>query len=354
MTGTARTAALRALAALSGTIAIALSSCSAPPRPIDEGTKLRLELAANLLDIADVGMTLFATEVTKSYARQEAGELYFLKQVTRNTTVNNLRALALGQDPTGALVDMYVWVRLAEQACANRNAIMPAFKDAPYDCETTYGEVRRRIDTIMETGFNGEPVFSAEQRQQLDALVADFQKRHPDLLSAGLFRIDDLRDYSGSRMQVIAQAPQAMLSPVEDARAELERARLVGAQMVWLASRLPTAAGWEAQAVIDEARQGKEVQAALASAVTIEQRLNQTQATLSSVSGAADELASSVKALGDHVGEVAKAREVLREGLWLLAGIAAAMLVALVVLGAIITRRLSRIVEVAYKSTRNH
>lgn len=352
MTGIARTAAPRALAALTGTLALA--SCSAPPRPVDEGVKLRLELAANLLDIADVGMTLFATEVTKSYAEQEPGELYLLKQVTRNVAVNNLRSLALGQDPTGALVDMYVWVRLAEQACVNRNAVMPAFRDSPYDCEATYGEVRRRIDTIMEIGFNGKPVFSAEQRRQLDVLVADFQMRHPHLLSAGLFRIDDLREYSGSRMQVISQAPQAMLSPVEDARAELERARLVGAQVVWLASRLPTAAGWEAQAVIDEVRQGKEVQAALASAVTIEQRLNQTQATLASVSGAADDLASSVKVLGEQVGEVAKARQVLREGLLLVAGLAAAALVAVIVLGAIITRRLSRIVEVAYKSTRAH
>jgi hypothetical protein len=248
---------LRKAIAAAATASLTLASaCSTPPRAPDEGLKLRLELAANLLDVADVGMTLFATEVTKSYIAGEPGEVYLAKQMTRNTAVNNLRSLALGQDPTGALVDLYVWVRLAEQACANRNRSLPGLRDHPYDCHATYGELKRRIDGLMETGFNGKPVYSADLRAELDRIVVDFQSTHPDLVSAGLFRIDDLRDYSGSRMQVIAQAPEAMLSPVEDARAEIERARLVAAQMVWLASRLPTAAGWEAQSVVDELRQG--------------------------------------------------------------------------------------------------
>ena len=316
--------------------------------------KLRLELSANLLDVADVGMTLFAAEVMKSYAAQEPGEVHLQKQLIRNTAVNNLRALALGQDPTGALVDLYVWVRLAEQACANRNHAFAALHDHPYNCAGTYGELKRRIDELMETGFNGKPVYSAELRSQLDRIVADFQATHPDLISAGLFRIDDLRDYSGSRMQVIAQAPTAMLSPVEDARAEIERARLVAAQMVWLASRLPTAAGWEAQTVMDELRQGEEIQTALASAASIDGRLRETQATLTTVAASASDLATSVEVLGDRIGEVAKAREVLRDGLWLIAGFAAALLVALIVLGAIVSRRLSRIVEVAFKASRGH
>jgi hypothetical protein len=345
---------LRKAIAAAATASLTLASaCSTPPRAPDEGLKLRLELAANLLDVADVGMTLFATEVTKSYIAGEPGEVYLAKQMTRNTAVNNLRSLALGQDPTGALVDLYVWVRLAEQACANRNRSLPGLRDHPYDCHATYGELKRRIDGLMETGFNGKPVYSADLRAELDRIVVDFQSTHPDLVSAGLFRIDDLRDYSGSRMQVIAQAPEAMLSPVEDARAEIERARLVAAQMVWLASRLPTAAGWEAQSVVDELRQGKEVQAALASAANIEKRLQDTQATLAAVGASAGDLATSVRVLGERVDEVASTREVLKEGLWLVAGVAAVGIVALVVLGTIISRRLGRIVEAAFRAARS-
>lgn len=339
---------------LAAVAALLAPACSSPQRTPDEGQKLRLELAANLLDIADVGMTLFSSEVTKCYIEGEVGERYLVVQRTRNTAVNNLRALALGSDPTGALVDMYVWVRLAEQACANRNRAMPAFHDRPFNCTDTYGEVRRRIDQLMETGYGGKPVYKAGEREKLDEIVADFQHRHPDLLSAGLFRIDDLREYSGTRLEVIAQAPPAMLSPVEDARAEIERARLVAAQMVWLASRLPTAAGWEAETITDEVLFSKEVSTALQSARNIEKRLDETRATLATVTSAAGDLSKSVESLGNHVSDVAAARDVLRDGFVTVAAIAIAALVLLVVLGVVITRRLGRIVEVAFRSAKHH
>lgn len=344
----------RFLAILAAASTLLAAACSSPQRAPDEGQKLRLELAANLLDVADVGMTLFSAEVTKSYIEGEASDRYLVVQRTRNTAVNNLRALALGPDPTGALVDLYVWVRLAEQACANRNRAMVMLHERPYDCAGTYGEIRRRIDQLMETGYGGKPVYKPGDRERLDSIVADFQRKHPDLLSAGLFRIDDLREYSGTRLEVIAQAPPAMLSPVEDARAEIERARLVAAQMVWLASRLPTAAGWEAETITDEVLFSKEVSTALQSARNIEKRLDETRATLATVTSAASELSKSVDTLGNQVGEVAAAREVLRNGFWTIGGIALAALAALVLLGAIIARRLGRIVEVAFKSAKAH
>ena len=340
--------------ALAAAATLLAAACSSPARAPDEGQKARLDLAANLLDIADVGMTLFSSEVTRSYIENDPSDRYLVVQRTRNTAVNNLRALALGQDPTGALVDMYVWVRLAEQACANRNLAMAAFKERPFDCHGTYGELRRRIDQLMQTGYLGGPVFKDSERAELDKIVADFQAKQPDLLSAGLFRIDDLREYSGTRLDVIAQAPPAMLSPVEDARAEIERARLVGSQMVWLASRLPTAAGWEAETIADELLYSKEVSTALQSARNIEKRLDETRATLASVTAAASDLSKSVDALGSHVHEVAAAREVLREGFWTIGAIAMAALAVLVVLGAVISRRLGRIVEVAFKSAKHH
>ena len=334
--------------------ALLAAACGTPQRSPDDGQKLRLELAANLLDVADVGMTLFSSEVTRSYIDGDQSERYLVVQRTRNTAVNNLRALALGPDPTGALVDMYVWVRLAEQACANRNRAMVSLHERPYDCASTYGEIRRRIDQLMETGYDGKPVYQPGDREKLDSIVADFQRKHPDLLSAGLFRIDDLREYSGTRLEVIAQAPPAMLSPVEDARAEIERARLVAAQMVWLASRLPTAAGWEAETITDEVLFSKEVSTALQSARNIEKRLDETRATLATVTSAASDLSKSVDTLGNHVSEVAAAREVLQNGFWTIGAISLAALGALVLLGAIIARRLGRIVEVAFKSTKHH
>jgi hypothetical protein len=43
----------------------------------------------------------------------------------------------------------------------------------------------------------------------------------------------------------------------------------------------------------------------------------------------------------------------LKEGLWLVAGVAAVGIVALVVLGTIISRRLGRIVEAAFRAARS-
>jgi hypothetical protein len=295
---TATAAAAAALLAL-------LPACGAPQEARDSQTRGRVELGSKLLDVADVAHTVFQNEVIAAYVSGQPRELVALREQFRNGATSNIRSLALGADPYGALVDLYVWVRLADIACTNRNRLRP---DLHCDCESTYGEVRHRLDTIIARG----KLISDEQRAQLDGVIARYMESHPDILQAGLFRIEDLEDFSGSRMAVIERAPRDMLSPVEDAVAQLEQARLVGRQMVWLASRLPTQAGWEAQALADSVLANPEFLRLAGNLGAISERMQNTGNRLESVGAEVRALSESVQGLGKEVSTLSAAREIVR------------------------------------------
>lgn len=302
---TFRTAAR--LTALATIASVTFAGCTAPPRTgSNEVMRERVALAANLLDIADVAHTVFHNEVAKSIAAKEPRRILAFKEMIRNNASGNVRALALGQDPYGALVDLYVWVHLAQRACVNRLATFPELK---FDCDSTYGEVRLRLEHLIAR----DDLIKEAERAKLDEVIADFLARHPDLINAGLFRIDDLADYSGTRMAVLDAAPEDMLSPVTDAASELEQARLIGMQMVWLASRLPNAAGWEAQTVVDMTLAGDELLRLTTGIEKVSAELEKTQASLGTTYGAVAGLSQSVQGLQSEVKNLSAAREIVRD-----------------------------------------
>ena len=314
---------------------MAIASCAPKMRSKDsDSMRQRVDLSANLLDVADVAQTLFHNEVARSMANKDPRSVLAAKELIRNNAVGNVRALALGQDPYGALVDLYVWCRLAEFSCQNRRHYFPELK---FDCESTYAEIRRRLDLIIARGA----LIKDAERAKLDEVVQHFIATHPDLINAGLVRIDDLSEYSGTRMAVLDAAPSDMLSPVEDAASELEQARLIGMQMVWLGSRLTGAAGWEAQTVVDLTLSGPEFERITHGVEEMGARLAATQDSLGKHAEAVEHLADSLATLKEEVRSLSAAREIVRETL-LQVGIAAAAVLAV---GWYVAHRLVRRLE---------
>ena len=327
------------LPAVAAALALALlPACSAPQPTGNSGLRDRVELGSKLLDIADVAHTVFQNEVIAAYVGGQPRELIALREQFRNGATANIRSLALGADPYDALVDLYVWVHLADIACENRNRVRP---DLQFDCASTYGEIQRRLETVIAHGR----LMTDQQRSQLDDIIARFVEAHPHMLQAGLFRIEDLSEFSGSRMEVIERAPRDMMSPVEDAVTQLEQARLVARQIVWLASRLPTQAGWEAQTVADAVLSSDELKSATANLGTLAARLDRSHDGLTAVGGEVRELSRSVQDLGKEVSTLGAAREIVRA---VVLG-AAAMLAAVVVAGAIAVRHVTGRLERALK-----
>ncbi|MCX5640802.1 MAG: hypothetical protein NT059_08335 [Planctomycetota bacterium] len=314
-----------------------MPGCSSPSqrqleldRQYTEQTRFRVQLTSELLDIADTAASLFQAEVIRARLNGRPEREIAYLELTRNNAAANYRSLALGQDAWGALVDLYVFSELSNAACEHRADARPDL--ATIDCDATYGEIHRRILAIASKPDH----ITAENRAILDAAVEAYKTKHPDLISAGMMRLEDLAEYSGTASAVFDAAEPGMMSSITNAATELEQTRLLGAHVIWLASRLPTAAGWEAQATIDMAISDPGVQSGLERATLLSKQLDATSTTVATLSANASGLATDVRNLSASVGELRHElgnldgdRALLREVIVAMAVIAALFLLVL-------------------------
>jgi hypothetical protein len=314
--------------------ALALAACKTAPSDSSEAMRKRVQLSGNLLDVADVAQTRFQDQVIRAIINGAPRSELAAKEMIRNNAVGNIRALALGQDPYGALLDVYVWCRLGEVACRNRQRARP---DLHLECDHTYGEIRQRLEDIVAHG----KLITPEERAKFDKVIDDYLAAHPDIANVGLFRISDLADFSGTRMTVLEAAPPDMLSPVADAASELQQARLTAMQLVWLASRLPNAAGWEAQTVVDLTLSSPELARLTASTESLGASLTAHNAAISGLEGGLKSLATSVDSLDKEVSTLGAVRSMVRDALLVIGAILAIALA----LGAGFLHHLARRLE---------
>ena len=274
----------------------AAAGCASPTQRVDARARDRLELSAQLLDIADLGASRMQTTFLK-YATT-AGvppEQVARLALVRNEVVGNMRSIALGDDPGRDLVDMYVWSRLARNVCRHRVRTQPGL--VPDICDETQEPIGRRIDEVAREWI------AADRLARIDAAVDAYLAKHPDLLSAALFRMVDLKERTdpGDMTEAAYAVDDSMFSPVNDAARQLEQTRITAQQMLWLLARIPTAAGWEAQAQVGLALTSSEM-------VSLRADLGDLQRNLGEVS-------RSVGGLGAGLGGEAGLRGVLREAL---------------------------------------
>jgi outer membrane murein-binding lipoprotein Lpp len=177
-----------------------------------------------------------------------------------------------------------------------------------------------------------------EKRAVLDAAITAYKTKHPNLISAGMIRLEDLAAYSGTASAVFDAAEPDMMSPISNAATELEQTRLLGAHVVWLASRLPTAAGWEAQATIDMAMSSPAVLDGLNRVQKLSEQLETTGRTVTSLSSNVSSLATDMQSLSTNVqelrqelGDLEGDRTLVREAIGAAAVISALLLLVLTV-----------------------
>lgn len=345
-----RTARSRALllhltpSLLSVAATLAPLGCAAPPsRSAGETQKLRTatELSARLLDISDFATASFELEVTRCAFEGATQQQLSAMELTRNSATSNIRSLALGSDPAGALVDMYVYIGLAAWSCENRATARSEL--LVLDCSRTYGAVKDRVQSVADE------IMTPKQRQELDALIDDFKTAHPNRLSIGLMRLTELARLSGNKVRILEAAAPDMLSPVTDAARQLEQARLLGNRVIWLLSRLPTSAGWEAQTVVRTALESDEVEHALQHADRLGDRLDAARAALGALDGRVQQLGSQVDGLGKGVDSLGAelrsmqgARSIAHEAMLLVTALAVALAVVVVVAARWLARSIAR------------
>ncbi|MFM7808846.1 MAG: hypothetical protein ACKPEA_13125, partial [Planctomycetota bacterium] len=213
----------------------------------------------------------------------------------RNEVVANMRAIALGGDPGRDLVDMYVWSRMApevfQHVLQSRPGLVPDIRAEAYE------PIKLRVRKLAEQWI--QPARLA----RIDAAIDEFLPKHQDMDTAALFRMVDLKDRLDPNAQEMEalQTDDSMFSPVNEATRELERTRITAQQMLWMLARMPTAAGWEAQAQVDLALTSEELQSVREHVAGLQTRVG--------------DLSKSIDALGSDVGGDEGLRGVLRQAL---------------------------------------
>lgn len=278
--------------AMTGPVAV-VAGCAAPPPRVDARARDRVALSAELLDIADLGasrfQSMFLKYATSNTPRDQVARL----ALVRNEAVANMRTIALGNDPGRDLIDMYVWSRVATHVCHHRNVVLANL--IPDICGETYEPIRLRVQQVAKEWI------APDRLARIDLAIDTFLDKHPDMMTAALFRMVDLKERLDPAVQPteVFQPDDSMFSPVTDAARQLEQTRITAQQMLWMLARMPTAAGWEAQAEVALALTSEEVKA--------------LQADMSALERHVGELSSSVDALGSTLGGDAGLRGVMRE-----------------------------------------
>lgn len=282
-----------------------------------------VELSGDLLDVADLVASKFQQSYVKAFAADAPPRELAAIAVTRNEATANARAMVLGPDPQGDLVDLYVWSRVALHCCRNRQTNLADYKNC--DCEQTFGAV---AETVHELAVVWMP---PEQLKRVESAVQSFLSEHPDMLTAGLFRLADLADQTGTRIEVLRPSGGDMFSSLNDTAQQLQRTRLLGQQALWLMSRMSTMAGWEAQTAVAVAMENDRLRAMGESLGRIGPGLQVQAETVDRLAAgvvtqghSVDALSASIRELSQRVDAVAKAvpdgdgvRSLLREAMLL-------------------------------------
>ena len=306
--------------AMTGPVAV-VAGCAAPPPRVDARARDRVALSAELLDIADLGasrfQSMFLKYATSNTPRDQVARL----ALVRNEAVANMRTIALGNDPGRDLIDMYVWSCAATHVCHHRNAVLANL--IPDICGETYEPIRLRVQQVAKEWI------APDRLARIDLAIDTFLDKHPDMMTAALFRMVDLKERLDPAVQPteVFQPDDSMFSPVTDAARQLEQTRITAQQMLWMLARMPTAAGWEAQAQVSLALSSPEVQ--------------ELRTQVTALQGGVHALSESVQQLGERVGGDGGLRGVLREAI-VTGGAVLAGLMVLATLSAALIARMAR------------
>lgn len=266
-----------------------------------------VQLSARLLDASDTASAAFDRVVNRALMDGADPTTLASYMLTRAEASGNIRALALGADPAGALVDLYVYSNLAMWACENRVRAHPALPLTP--CAETFGVLQQDVAEIAHE------YMTPEKLATVDRAIDAWRQSHPQQLLIGLIRLSDLADSSGTAPVVLEQVAPSMFSPVTEAAQQLQEARLLGYQALWLASRLPTSVSWQLDATLYLALASEPASKAITNIESLSRGISEAHQVFARLTESNHALAVNAGSLGDRVEALEQSVAALSGGL---------------------------------------
>jgi hypothetical protein len=286
--------------------AVASGCASGPSQAERLALQQRLELSSELLDLADSIGAKFQASYVEAIAARVSPQQLAVSAMARSEGANNVAAIVLGPNPWGDLVDLYVWAHIAEAACRARVRLRP---DLVIDnCDSTFGVILERVQDLARKRLDPDLL------SRVDGAIGQYLTNHPDSVTAGLFRLQDLEDRTGLRIPA-SETMGGELGSISEAARQLEQTRLLGQQFLWLVSRLPTAIGWEAQGAVYLANAQETLVGVDRGLAEVSSGLAGTSQRLSDVADRMDRLGLGVRGLHEGLTGSEGLRGIVRETL---------------------------------------
>jgi hypothetical protein len=269
-----------------------LASCSAPQYADGrekEMLRRNATLSNQLMGLADLAGALWQEQVTRALAEGRT-ELQIATLARLHAGIASVtRAIAINSSPQEGLTTMYIWIKLGEHACRNRVRLMPSyFVD---NCGEVFGRLNPVIDRLLSEYLDRAHI------AEIDKLIASYKLEYPDSLTFGMLRIDDIAGSHAASDLVLEDSTPSMMSSVTDASRQIEMARLLGVQGVWMLARLPEALADHMDGTARMILEGTRIHEMAEHAERISERMDTVAESISTVASAQDKLSTDVAAL---------------------------------------------------------
>ena len=249
-----RLAAMAACFLLVGTVAGCAIMGVTPPattmiraQPVGDGQGITMPELNELTNaFADRLMTLIASacdEVEQTVDTAEQRRAAHQLKLAMTTSVFDI---VTNPDPLTQLFDLVLVVTLYSQVWIDENVAEEVFGDSADVL------IRALRDARVEIWDLAARAMEPEVEQELDQLIWDWRRDHPDVTFVGFVRFDDFAANRGKSMIAEIRTGGGFLAPVNEATKAVDEARLFAERVFYVSKRAPILLQWYVEALAYE------------------------------------------------------------------------------------------------------
>ncbi len=195
---------------------------------------------------ADRLMTLIASacdEVEQTVDTAEQRRAAHQLKLAMTTSVFDI---VTNPDPLTQLFDLVLVVTLYSQVWIDENVAEDVFGDSADVL------IRALRDARVEIWDLAARAMEPEVEQELDQLIWDWRRDHPDVTFVGFVRFDDFAANRGKSMIAEIRTGGGFLAPVNEATKAVDEARLFAERVFYVSKRAPILLQWYVEALAYE------------------------------------------------------------------------------------------------------
>ena len=215
--------------------------------PAGEGQGITMQELNELTNaFADRLMTLVASACDEIEQTTDTAEQRRTAHQLKLAMTTSVFDIVTNPDPLTQLFDLVLVVTLYSQVWIDENEAEDVFGDR------ADGLIRALRDVRVEIWDLAARAMAPEAQQELDQLISDWRRDHPDVTFVGFVRFDDFAANRGKSMIAEIRTGGGFLAPVNEATKAVDEARLFAERVFYVSKRAPILLQWYVEALAYE------------------------------------------------------------------------------------------------------